>query len=99
MKIARPYGQPGVKCFKQTKDDWHSNEKIFCKRDEPTRLVEVSLYTLRDGQFRVCVWGNDDTGMERDFVSQLKAETAFIKVISEEFVNMSFLRDIGFLWA
>lgn len=42
-----------------TSDDWRPNF--------PDGTVRVSFLELSDGQWRVCVWGNDDLGMERDY--------------------------------
>ncbi len=42
-----------------TSDDWCPNL--------PDGTVKVSFIELFDGCWRVCVWGGDDTGMERDF--------------------------------
>jgi len=42
-----------------TSDDW------FPTAADGT--VKVSFAELSTGQWRVCVWGDDDCGMERDF--------------------------------
>jgi hypothetical protein len=42
-----------------TSDDWYPNL--------PDGTVTVMFVELSTGQWRVCVWGGDDCGMERDF--------------------------------
>lgn len=42
-----------------TSDDWHPNR--------PDGTVRISFMELSTRQWRVCVWGGDDCGMERDF--------------------------------
>lgn len=44
-----------------TSDDWSPNF--------PDGTVRISFLELHDGMWRVCVWGNDDLGMERDYAS------------------------------
>lgn len=45
--------------FLPTTDDWYPNW--------PRGTVKCSLLDLRDKAVRVCVWGADDCGMERDY--------------------------------
>lgn len=40
-------------------DDWHPTAE--------DGTVQVSFLELSTGQWRVCVWGDDDCGMDRDF--------------------------------
>jgi hypothetical protein len=42
-----------------TSDDWHPTAR--------DGTVKVTFVELSTGQWRVCVWGDDDCGMERDF--------------------------------
>lgn len=51
----------------RTSDDWHPNF--------PGEYVRVNFIKLRPGcagqflgGYRVCVWGDDDEGMEKDFL-------------------------------
>lgn len=61
-----------TRVFKLTDDDWYPSHYLgdYYKGQKPltVKLVEVSFLELMDGCFRVCVWGNDDTGMELDFM-------------------------------
>jgi len=70
-------------------------------------LVEVSFLQFittplnPDPGYRVCVWGNDDCGMERDYLSTEfdDAEQMFHEVIAMERVNKSALEEWGFVYA
>jgi hypothetical protein len=91
-----------AKAFKLTDDDWYSNYKLAESSnalEHRTRLVEVSLLSLGpvlgDGT-RVCVWGNDDCGMERDFDNQADATACFMDVLTQLVVNKKWLKSIGF---
>lgn len=71
------------------------------------KLVEVSFIRLtpwlpaEERIWRVCVWGNDDYGMERDFNPNEEnlAWSIFLNVIGEEYVDMKFLLSLGFVSA
>jgi hypothetical protein len=82
--------------LKYTDDEWYSNETVIHK-GKTTRVVEVKLLRLTDDTtFRVCVWGNDDCGLEKDFLNEDEANFTFLKVISWNRVNKQLLKDIGF---
>ena len=91
-----------VDVFKKTNDDWYP---AFDMGGE--KLVEVSFIQLtpwlpeEEREWRVCVWGNDDCGMERDFAPNEEnlAWTTFLNVIGEEYVDMKFLLSLGFVSA
>lgn len=57
----------------KTDQDWH-----------PTKngQVKVSLLQLKDNTWRVCVWGEDDFGLERDYPTKkfVKARTLYKKI-------------------
>lgn len=74
--------------FKKTTDEWYPNF--------PNDEVEVSFLYLNDGTFRVCVWGNDDFGMELDFESLIEAEDIFDKILDMDIVNKQDLYNLGF---
>jgi hypothetical protein len=92
-----------MRVFKRTHDDWHPSYRLsnWYNGTEPekTFLCEVSLLTLTGGEHRVCVWGNDDFGLERDFPSDQKDEAfkLFISTISQETVSIGWLRRFGFV--
>jgi hypothetical protein len=94
-------------CFKTTNDDWYPNY--------PDNLVRVSLILRRKksseyklfGQtlFRVCVWGDDDFGMEKDFKSgneQLdidQAKELYQLLVNQKVINKDYLKQLGFYGA
>ncbi len=91
-----------VDVFKKTNDDWYPAFEMGGEK-----LVEVSFIQLtpwlpaEERVWRVCVWGNDDCGMERDFSPNEEnlAWSIFINVIGEEYVDMKFLLSLGFVSA
>lgn len=66
------------------------------------KLVEVSFIELEQTHpddlllWRVCAWGDDDMGLEKDFDNRYDAWRCFVKVISMEFVDQQALKDLGF---
>lgn len=90
--------------FKRTIDDWCPNYNIESDA-RVSGLVEVSLLKLFDGDWRVCVWGADDLGMEKDFEKDFypKAKDVafdcFLTVIGMETVDMPQLKKLGFVYA
>lgn len=97
--------------FKLTDDDWYPSQSLgrYYEGQEPgtVLLVEVSFLqfiptpSYPDPGYRVCVWGNDDCGMERDYLSTefVDAEKMFHAVIALNRVNKQTLSDMGFVYA
>lgn len=90
-----------ISVYKQTDDDWHGNYKI-ADDARVCSLVNVQFCLTGPsppvkGDWRVCVWGNDDMGMEMDFKNEVDALNMFMKVIGLEKVNMSLLKKFGFV--
>ncbi len=90
--------------FKLTDDDWYSNEKLAStceKYQHKNKLVEVSCLSLPPAKdndtTRVCVWGNDDFGLEKDFDNRIDAMTCYIEILSQKVVNKKWLKSIGFV--
>ena len=105
-----------IDIFKPTTHDWAPSYKAD---KHVGLLVRVSLMTdmvmgkfnkgkITEGRIwhRVCVWGADDFGMEKDFEqgkdltpdpSREQALDCFLSVISLERVNPSDLRALGFV--
>ena len=85
--------------FKLTHDDWHPSYKLngWYKGVIGAQLVEVSLLNLSDGKFRVCVWGSDDCGMERDYEDIKNALDCFDQLLEQEFVDKSLLKNMEFV--
>jgi len=88
-----------IRVFKRTLDDWHGSYKFagWYNGNKDIMLVEVSFLPLSDGMFRVCVWGNDDCGKEKDFKDKNEAWECFINVISWDTVNKAELERIGLI--
>lgn len=65
-----------------TVDDWYPNfEKC---------LVRVSLLQLYPStDWRVCVWGADDCGMERDFSNREMAQHVYVAIINRPYISKS----------
>lgn len=89
-----------TRVFKRTDDNWHPSYKLdgWYRGIERTLLVEVSLLPISNGKTRVCVWGGDDCGMERDFDTEAEAISIFMSVIALDTVNMEDLTLFGFGW-
>ena len=84
-----------ITVFKKTTSDWYPNYQ--------GGYVRVSLVRCRpDGTYwRVCAWGEDDFGMERDYVgdafnSYFQAFHLFMDVIRMEDVTIDSLTSMGF---
>jgi hypothetical protein len=65
-----------IECYKRTSAEWHPNINLEWGVHK-IPLVRVSLLGLSTGQYRVCVWGGDDFGMERDFDSKIAAKRMY----------------------
>ena len=88
-----------IDVFKTTQDDWCGSYQM-----DNQMLVQVSfcgnISPPGDSPtWRVCVWGNDDMGMEFDCDNETQAHTLFLQVIGLEFVNFKELRNLGFVSA
>lgn len=79
------------KCIKPTQDDWYSNDII-----NGQKVVIVSCLGLITNDYRVCVWGNDDYGLEKDYSSRGEAIQIYRQIKRWKFVNKQNLKDIGF---
>jgi hypothetical protein len=86
-----------INVYKKTLDDWYPSYKLT----NNVELVKVSFTTTGpnppiNGEWRVCVWGNDDCGMEIDFIDEKKALSIFMEILGCDYVNMELLKDLGF---
>ena len=72
--------------FMKTNDNWFSNF--------PGDLVAVEKIHLRNGMWRVCVWGDDDFGMEIDVDSS--TEMYRIYDLITEPISIYGLEQLGF---
>lgn len=93
-----------VEVFKRTQDEWYGNYKIVGDQ-RVSDLVEVSFINLSpnvspgEPNWRVCVWGNDDLGMEQDLENETEAWNIFLQVIGMDYVNRDKLLALGFVSA
>ena len=93
---------PGLKqyykttIFKETTDDWCPNYNTGHRE-----LVRVSHLQLIDGTWRVCVWGEDDCGMEIDLPETdfAKSKEIFDTIVAWDDVTMGKLKRLGFVSA
>lgn len=87
--------------FKRTTDNWRPSYKMD---DGKTMLASVTFTqiepeSLIDVKWRVCVWGNDDCGMELDFDDEKIAWCCFLRVIGLDDVTIAALLELGFVSA
>lgn len=97
--------------FKLTDDDWYPSQSLnrYYQGQAPGTVLLVEVTFLQflpiplwpDPGYRVCVWGNDDLGMERDYASSefSEAEQMFHEVIALDRVNKDKLEEWGFVYA
>jgi hypothetical protein len=90
--------------YKVTEEDWYGSYEIVERNITVAKLVTVALTQTGPnpkefkGEFRVCVWGNDDCGMERDFGNdETLALSIFMQVIGLKAVNRKELKALQFV--
>lgn len=96
-----------ISCFKKTDEDWFGNYKIENDmRHKDEKYVHVSFFKLpklykeeESVLFRVCVWGNDDLGMELDSTDELYLRQVYCDICLQETVNRDYLEQLGFQYA
>jgi hypothetical protein len=84
-----------VEVYKKTDDDWHP-----CIASDDGDLVSVSYFPPMDKYvttYRVCAWGNDDCGVEKDYENEKEAWTEFLQIIGWDKVNREGLKEMGFI--
>lgn len=87
--------QREIKIIKPTEDDWYGNE-ILNIRGVSTKVVTCSLMLLLNQKtWRVCVWGNDDFGLEKDSESFDEIYDLFMQILVLPYVNKQKLKDMG----
>ena len=89
-----------IDCFKPTSDPWYGEFKIANDaRHQNQGFVHVSCMQLHDKTWRVCVWGNDDCGMEWDQPHESNARTMFTDICLMDDVTSWRLQELGFVRA
>lgn len=86
----------GITVFKEVNEDWYSNYHIADDVRYTGKYVSIRISKLFDGLFRVCVWGNDDLGMDRDFEVESDAVKMFQTLVIVEELTKQFLSENGF---
>ncbi len=86
--------QSRTEVFKKTDDNWCPS----WKDDSNIEHVKVSLLQLTCSKYthRVCAWGKDDFGLEKDFDNELEANEIFELIAGQEVVNTEDLIGLGF---
>jgi hypothetical protein len=86
--------------YKPTNDDWYP---AFIVGNRDLNLVQVTYTRIGpdDGKYkwRVCVYGADDCGMERDYWDPRQALNMFYYVSSLEYVDRKDLIECKFISA
>lgn len=89
-----------VEVYKKTTDDWCPS---LASQYADLNFVRVAFLKLETydkyhaEQWRVCCWGEDDFGMERDYDSESEAWTTFLQILGWEDVTVKRLMDeLGF---
>lgn len=79
----------------KTKEDWSPSFHPG-KYGNPHNCLalHVSFYKLSDGQYRVCVWGADDYGMDFDHNDKDVVEEIYNKV--GDYTTIKDLEEMGF---
>lgn len=88
--------------FRPTKENWCGNFAIAGDARWPRpNLVCVQFLKMSTGQWRVCVWGNDDIGMEKDFPSDkfMLAQLTYMELAVAEAISQQHLIEMGFEFA
>lgn len=94
-----------ISVFKLTNGEWYPSYVIdgYHNGNQNPKLVEVSFLELipfgkSPKEWRVAVWGADDTGMDIDFPSEEreKAFALFVEVITQQYVDRDYLTSKGF---
>jgi len=92
-----------VDVFKRTSGQWYQNYHL--DNDELVdELVEVSFCQTgpcpsENGDWRVCAWGDNGFGIEKDFQEREEAWACFLAVISLDDVTVDRLKELGFVGA
>ena len=98
MKVEIP--DAPIRVFKPAVGQWYPAYQIGTGNHvSHEAAVKVSFLNLTDGSWRVCCWGADDFGLERDFPGHQKAEAwaIFVQLISAKEISEKKLRDLGFV--
>lgn len=91
----------------RTCEDWYGtlepyeksiNSDIYYNNTLPYRAVGVSVIELNMEEpknYRVCIWGTDDFGLEKDYLTRIEAFELFHSI--KDYTTKKHLKDIGFV--
>jgi len=83
--------------YKKTSDDWHPS---FCIRTkvhvEAEKAVQIRMYRLDSGVYRITARGGDDTLMELDTEVGHRFDAVVLELLRMESVSMNALERLGF---
>lgn len=89
--------------YVQVCEPWYGNFHISQdKRHEHDLLIRVSLLELMHPHgWRVCAWGNDDFGMERDYAPDQRdqALALYQQIVSTQMPTQAQMREWGMIHA
>jgi hypothetical protein len=90
-----------IEVFKATEEDWYPSYDLGVEKMKLLRVAFMPLRAWKDNpeQWRVCVWGADDFGMEKDFIHKDEAHRAFTYIIELDLITVDELKSIGFVYA
>ena len=91
----------GITVFKLTDEDWHPSFQMngYYRGIQDPKLVKVSVFQMSSGDWRVCVWGADDFGMEHDYTGHnagVHAMAMFNHLIALDKIRVTDLDHNGF---
>lgn len=78
----------------QTEEDWYPCFRLETRSEA---FVRARFYELRDKTFLVCVWGNDDFGVEQGFTGFSEAHECYKKITP--LITQEELCELGFVSA
>lgn len=85
--------------MKPTNDDWYPSygveDPIPNDHNHTGGFAKLSTFPLSNGTFRVCVWGADDFGMERDFKSKSDANRLYKKLSESAIISKDICESHG----
>lgn len=85
-----------IEVYKETDENWFGNYEIDDKKLVKVMFTQTGPFPPDNGEWRVCVWGTDDFGMEKDFIDHDEAMKCFQTVIQFDKIKQMELIRLGF---
>lgn len=86
-----------IEIFKRTHEDWYPSYYVNKGTATEEKLLKVSFLQLSNGQYRCCVWGNDDKGMDFDTKYEAVARDLFHRLAELDSIIEEDLKLMGFV--